>query len=195
MLVLLGSCEPLLFLLRSVRQFSSGRKARTDALQGSFDYLSPQLTSGGLSSSEADAAGSLLHRLTRSADAGEGLAAGRQIVAAVVNEPWYRKLHAAGFILDEPCWSQLRSWGSHDPMTDLSRIAVPTLAILGSGDPLVPAPQSMERYDASALLTGRQHRTVVFPDADHRLQTTATGEFAPDYLNHLSGWTHEQSST
>jgi hypothetical protein len=55
------------------------------------------LTSAGPSSAEAAAAGSLLHRLTRSAEAGEGLAAGRQIIASVVNEPWYPKLHAAGF--------------------------------------------------------------------------------------------------
>lgn len=151
------------------------------------------LMSGGLSSAEAAAAGSLLQRLTGSAEAGNGLAAGRQIIASVAHEPWYPKLQAAGFVLDETALAQLRGWGSYDPMNDLSRITAPTLAILGSADPLIPAAQSVERYDASALLTGRRHRSVVFPDAGHRLQTPATGGFAPGYLNRLSDWTHEHA--
>lgn len=149
------------------------------------------LTSGGLSSSEAVAAGALLHRLTKAAEAGEGLAAGRQIVAAALSQPWYPKLHEAGFALDETAWNQLRSWGSHDPIHDLSRNTAPTLAVLGAGDPLIPVPATVDQYEASARTAGRQHRTIVFPDAGHRLQPPSGGGFVPGYLNDLSNWIHE----
>ena len=58
----------------------------------------------------------------------------------------------------------------HDPAIAMRRIACPVLAMFGSDDALVPVARSIEVYEQElgqrGLLT-----TVVYPDADHRMNT------------------------
>jgi pimeloyl-ACP methyl ester carboxylesterase len=101
-------------------------------------------------------------------------------------------LSAGGFTLDSATWAQLSVWGDYDPCDDLASLKIPTLAIFGENDPLVPVQASVARYEETAAHTGRQQQTVVFPGVGHRLQ--ATEGFAPGYLARLSAWCHEHGT-
>jgi uncharacterized protein len=138
------------------------------------------------------AAATLLQQLTTAARKGSRYEQGQQIIAAYQDEPWYSLLSAGGFTLDAATWAQLTAWGDYDPYDDLIHLKTPTLAILGENDPLVPVRASIERYEQSAARTGRPQQTLVFPEADHRLQVTAG--FAPGYLTRLSTWCHDQKT-
>ena len=99
-------------------------------------------------------------------------------------------LSASGFTLDRATWAQLTAWADYDPCDDLPRLKTPTLAIFGENDPLVPVHASIERYQETAAHATRYQQTLVFPGADHRLQTTAG--FAPGFLTQLSRWCRDQ---
>jgi pimeloyl-ACP methyl ester carboxylesterase len=74
-------------------------------------------------------------------------------------------------------------------MDDLWRHAVPTSAVFGENDPLVPVAASLEAYRRTAVRAERLQRTIVFPDADHRIQT---GDgFASGYRSTISQWCHK----
>jgi fermentation-respiration switch protein FrsA (DUF1100 family) len=142
------------------------------------------LTSAG---AERDAAADLMRQLISTAQAGETYERGRDILTAYRNESWYAP--ALGeFTLNVDSWAQLGAWGDYTPDDDLARLQIPTLAIFGEKDPLVPVTASMARYDQSATNAPRVHRSVVFTDADHRLRTAGTEDFASGYLVLLSTW-------
>ncbi len=143
-----------------------------------------------------DMAAALLQQLTATARAGHRYPHGQRIIASYQHEPGYAALDAAlragGFTLDAATWSQLGAWGDYDPCDDLARLKIPTLAIFGENDPLVPVQASIARYSETAARAARPQQTVVFPGADHRLQITTS--FAPGYLTLLSKWCRGQGT-
>lgn len=141
---------------------------------------------------EQGVATALVRQLTAAVRAGRGYQEGQRIIDAYQDEPWYAVLRAVGFTVDGTVWSQLSAWGDHDPHDDLVRLKIPTLAIFGRSDPLVPIQASIAACDETAARTARPQQTVVFPDADHQLRI-ATG-FAPGYLACLSNWCREQGA-
>jgi pimeloyl-ACP methyl ester carboxylesterase len=141
---------------------------------------------------EQDVAAALVGQLTAAVREGHGYQQGQRILDAYQHEPWYALLRASGFTLDGTVWSQLSAWGDHDPYEDLVRLKIPTLAIFGANDPLVPVQASIAAYDETAAAGARPQQTVVFPDADHRLRI-ANG-FAPGYLACLSNWCRERGT-
>jgi pimeloyl-ACP methyl ester carboxylesterase len=147
------------------------------------------LTNAGV---EPGVATALVRQVTEAVRAGHGHQQGQRILDAYRDEPWYAILRAGGFTLNGTVWSQLSAWGDHDPHDDLVRLKIPTLAIFGRSDPLVPVQASILRHDETAARTARPQQTVVFPDADHQLRT-GTG-FAPGYLTCLSDWCREQGA-
>jgi uncharacterized protein len=142
---------------------------------------------------EPDAAAALMQQLTAAARAGRDYRQGQQIIAASQHEPWYPLLNASGFTLDSTTWAQLTAWADHDPSDDLARLKIPTLAIFGENDPLVPVRASVERYEEMAASAMRPQQTIIFPGADHRLQVTAG--FAPGYLTRLSTWCKDHGAS
>ncbi len=149
-------------------------------------FAESEVSALAMAGAEPDAVAALLRQLIAAARAGRGYQHGQQIIATYQHEPWYPLLSAGGFTLDSATWAQLTAWGGYDPGDDLTRLTTPTLAIFGENDPLVPVRASVERYTETAARTARHQETLVFPGADHRLQTT-TG-FAPGYLTQLSKW-------
>jgi pimeloyl-ACP methyl ester carboxylesterase len=141
---------------------------------------------------EPSVAKALVRQLTAAVRAGHGYQEGQRIIDAYQDEPWYAVLRAVGFTVDSTVWSRLSAWGDHDPHDDLVQLKIPTLAIFGRSDPLVPIQASIAAYDETAARTARPQQTVVFPDADHQLRI-ATG-FAPGYLACLSNWCREQGA-
>ena len=139
---------------------------------------------------EPGVAAALVRQVTAAVRAGHGRQQGQRIIDAYQHEPWYTLLRAGGLTLDDTIWSQLSAWAGHDPSDDLDQLKIPTLAIFGRSDPLVPIQASIARCDETAARTARPQQTVVFPDADHQLRIT-TG-FAPGYLTCLSNWCREQ---
>jgi pimeloyl-ACP methyl ester carboxylesterase len=150
----------------------------------------PAATVGELA--QEGAAADLVRQLTAAVRAGHGYQEGQRIIDAYQDEPWYAVLRASGFTLEGTVWSQLSAWGDHDPHDDLVRLKIPTLAIFGRSDPLVPIQASIAAYDETAARTARPQQTVVFPDADHQLRIAAG--FAPGYLTCLSDWCREQEA-
>jgi len=144
------------------------------------------LEAAGTSAAEAAQAGSLLRELAEMADAGQGLNAGRDRIAAARGQTWLDRLEAVGFDLNEVLWSQLRAWGTYDPGPDLTRCTAPTVALFGADDPLVPVQASIDAYDRTAILAGRDHVNRVFPQAGHRMAASDSGEMVPGYLGYLS---------
>ena len=142
------------------------------------------LTSAG---AERDAAADLMRQLISTAQAGETYERGRDILTAYRNESWYAPA-LGDFTLNVDSWAQLRAWAGYAPDDDLARLQIPTLAIFGEKDPLVPVTASMASYDQSATNAPRVHRSVVFTGADHRLRTAGTEDFASGYLALLSTW-------
>lgn len=133
-----------------------------------------------------DAAATLMRRLATAVRAGHDYREGQRVLASCAGEPWYPLLTADGFTMDEVAWAQLAAWADYDPAEDLARLTVPTLAIFGADDPLVPVEASVQRYEETAARAGRFQQTRVFPGANHRLQT---GDgIAPGYLAQVADW-------
>jgi uncharacterized protein len=141
---------------------------------------------------DQEMATALVRQVTAAVRAGHGRQQGQRIIDAYQHEPWYALLRAGGFTLDDTIWSQLTAWAGHDPSDDLAQLKIPTLAIFGRSDPLVPIQASIARCEETAARAARPQQTVVFPDADHQLRIT-TG-FAPGYLTCLSNWCREQGT-
>jgi pimeloyl-ACP methyl ester carboxylesterase len=78
---------------------------------------------------------------------------------------------------------------AYEPVEALSQIHVPFLAIYGGRDLLVPAWQSAEESGHALQQAGNADATVVvFPNGNHRLQDTSTGEFVTGFLELLADW-------
>ena len=151
------------------------------------------LTAAGASRDAARAVRLLFEELTQAAESGCELPEGRRLLSAARDEAWYAAVEASGFVLNDASWSVLRAWGSHDPHDDLRALTSPTLVILGAEDVLVPVQPSVARYEATAREAGRPQEIVVFPDADHRLHSSSTGDLTPNYLSKLSEWTLQRA--
>jgi len=98
----------------------------------------------------------------------------------------YRGRKLVLFPDDEELWNFLLRIFDYDPRPALERIRVPTLALFGADDPLVPIEASVTVYREALqpeLLT-----VVVFPGADHRIQTGSPHRVADDYLETLTSF-------
>lgn len=138
------------------------------------------LVAAGVPPEHARAGGRLLNEMAAAARGGETLAQGRAMLAALACELSLPPALLDDFELNEDRWLQLAAWGAYEPQADLRALHVPTLALLGDEDPLVPAACSVERYRSSEVVEVR-----VFPGVGHRLQTP-DGTLAPGYLDALS---------
>jgi hypothetical protein len=59
--------------------------------------------------------------------------------------------------------------------------------MFGELDRVVPVPESVAVFEASAVVVKNDDLTIrVFPGADHRILTD--DEFAPGYFETLTGW-------
>ena len=91
------------------------------------------------------------------------------------------------YVPDDPeLWGFLVAIFDYDPAPALERIQVPVLALFGEGDEIVPVADSVGVYRAAVrheLLT-----VVVFPGADHRVQTGEPPHMANGYLETLSSF-------
>jgi uncharacterized protein len=81
----------------------------------------------------------------------------------------------------------------YDPVPALEALTCPILAIFGAKDVHVPTARSVAAYEAAFARSGhKQHRIVVFPDADHRILVTdpATGQprRAPGLFELIATW-------
>ena len=164
--VILNSCPSVSFL---------------DAEQFAF-------AAAGASSDDARAFRLLLHELTLTAEAGCELAEGTRLLAAAQQQAWYAVVEASGFELSDASWSVLRAWGGYDPLEDLTALASPTLVVFGADDVLVPVEASVALYEATALTARRLQKIVVFPDSDHRLHNSVSGDLTPGYSSELIEW-------
>lgn len=139
----------------------------------------------GSSPTEAAQVRRLLTELADLAGAGAGLQAGQERISAAANEAGLARMIASGFELDELTWAQLRVWGNYDPAPDLQRCTVPTVALFGADDPLVPVPNSISAYEQTAALAGRHHTSRTFPKVGHRMAAPGADDVAPGYLDFL----------
>ncbi|MGH8326139.1 MAG: hypothetical protein ACRET2_05195, partial [Steroidobacteraceae bacterium] len=128
----------------------------------------------------------LLRQLAAIAGDGQGVHAGHACIASTRGQAWLDLLETSGFELTDTSWSQLQAWGSYEPIPDLMRCTVSTIAIFGADDPLVPVQASIENYDTTASLAGRDQVNRVFPHAGHRMAATDSNQTVPGYLQYLS---------
>jgi uncharacterized protein len=143
------------------------------------------LHSQGFSEHECAQARALLIDLVDLVEAGSDVDTGQGLLDARRGEAWFDRFEQLGFTLTEPMWAQLRAWGRYDPEPDLRRCAVPTTAFFGGSDPLVPVAASIEAYDQTAIVAGREQSTEVFPEAGHRMNPPASDAVVPGYLERL----------
>jgi hypothetical protein len=139
---------------------------------------------------EHEVAATIMRQLGEAVRLGAGPEHGQRILAAHRGEAWHEALRDSGFVLDATTWSQLTAWVDYDPHDDLMQLAIPTLAVFGERDPLVPVRRSIDRYEQTGVRARRPQHVAVLPDADHRLQTDSG--LAPGYLALLSSWCHER---
>jgi uncharacterized protein len=98
----------------------------------------------------------------------------------------YERLNLILFPDDAELWNLMLAIFDYDPRPAMERISVPTLALFGGDDAIVPVDHSVAVYREAVrpdLLTVR-----VFPGADHRVQTHDPLRLADDYLETLSSF-------
>ena len=93
------------------------------------------------------------------------------------------RIAEANFELTEQSWAQFVAWSGYDPRSDLTDLAVPTLATFGETDDVTPVGESAARLHELARPVVR---TAVFANADHRLRVGSV--YAPDYFDTLTEW-------
>jgi pimeloyl-ACP methyl ester carboxylesterase len=83
----------------------------------------------------------------------------------------------------------INSQRPYDPVPSLEQITCPILAIFGESDPLVPAAQSAEAFEALRETAPDRDVTVrIFPGANHRIRSGDPNGFAPGYLEMMTDW-------
>ncbi len=98
--------------------------------------------------------------------------------------------------LDEALWNFLKRGIDYDPVPVLERVTQPVLAIFGERDPLVPVQRSVTIFEQALATAGNSNTTIrIFPDADHGIEITGTGQFAPGYLETMVDWIWQQVRT
>lgn len=96
----------------------------------------------------------------------------------------YRDRKLVLFPEDEELWNFLLRVFDYDPRPALERIHVPVLAMFGADDPLVPVEASVAAYREA--VRPELPTVVVFPDADHRVQSGDPPRLADGYLETLT---------
>ncbi len=109
------------------------------------------------------------------------------LLQPALNQPWSSYL-----TLDDA-----QDWGlmcrfmaeRYDPAEALARVRCPFLAIFGELDPLLPAHSSAVICGQALREAGNPDVTIViFPQANHRILLSDTGQFVPGYLDLLTAW-------
>ncbi|MGI9613099.1 MAG: alpha/beta hydrolase family protein [Acidimicrobiales bacterium] len=81
-----------------------------------------------------------------------------------------------------------------EPVSALAGVECPFLAVYGGLDRLLPAWRgAQETGHALATEGGPDATVVVFPNGDHRIQNTQTGDFIDGYLDLLGDWTSRRA--
>ncbi len=100
-------------------------------------------------------------------------------LAAARTEPWFSYMRIPPELPippPPPVLAGLRAALIYDPTAVLKVVRTPTLALFGTLDKNVDAPDSSARLRGDFQANGNRHLTVrVFPDADHTLSATTTG--------------------
>ncbi len=81
-------------------------------------------------------------------------------------------------------WELASSIFNYDPTQAIGAIAIPTLALFGENDRIVPVESSQRAL--VRLIDPPLLSVAVLPEGDHRLQVGDTGEFAPGYHEQLT---------
>jgi len=82
-----------------------------------------------------------------------------------------------------------RAFVDYQPVPVLERVTCPVLAIFGQLDWVVPVERSAAIYETALTRAGNQHFAVtVFPKADHRIRIADPDDFAPGFLDAVTGW-------
>lgn len=103
-----------------------------------------------------------------------------------------RWLSQAAFVPDgDGLWNFARRIIDHDPRPAMRQIGSPVLALFGADDRSVPVEKSVRTYRDAV----RDIAVHVFADADHRCQLGDPPTMAPGYLDILTGWLLQQSSS
>jgi pimeloyl-ACP methyl ester carboxylesterase len=109
------------------------------------------------------------------------------ILSPAREQPWYGYL-----TIDDPAdwrFMCLVMAEGYEPVTTISQIRCPYLAVYGGLDLLVPAWESAWASGDALHRAGNPDGTVVvFPGGDHRLLDADTGEFVPGYLDLIADW-------
>lgn len=126
-------------------------------------------------------AAGLLDRLAELAAAGASCSQAQQALDDGADEAIRTALAEVHFELTEQSWAQFIAWVGYDPASDLSELAVPTLATFGDNDDLTPAEESQAVLHELPTAT---MRTARFANADHRLRVGSN--YAPGYLDSLT---------
>jgi pimeloyl-ACP methyl ester carboxylesterase len=110
-----------------------------------------------------------------------------EILRQARSEPWYGSPSIDG----AEDWRTVRMMigEGYEPLDALAGVQCPFLAIYGGLDLLLPPWQSAEQCGRALHQAGTTDATiVVFPDGDHRIRSTTTGDFVPGYLDLLCDW-------
>jgi pimeloyl-ACP methyl ester carboxylesterase len=103
-----------------------------------------------------------------------------------------RWLSQAAFVPDgDGLWDFARLIIDYDPRPAMRQLRSPVLALFGAEDRSVPVEESVQTYRDLV----RDVAVHVFADADHRCQLGDPPTMAPGYLDVLTGWLLQHSSS
>ena len=112
-----------------------------------------------------------------------------QLLEPASHQPWYGSYSTIG---DADDWqhAKLLIGEPFQPVLALGRVDCPFLAVYGGLDRLLPPWRGAQDAGQALAEAGTPDATVVvFPNGDHRIQTTRTGDFVDGYLALLGDWT------
>jgi len=117
-----------------------------------------------------------------------------QLLRPASVQPWYDRFST---IDDARDWQHVKLLlgETHEPVSDLERVACPFLAVYGGLDALLPPWRGAEESGRALAAAGSPDVTVVvLPLGDHRMQDPDTGDFVDGYLNLLGDWTAHRAN-
>lgn len=110
-----------------------------------------------------------------------------KILPAVQHEPWY-PYYA---IPDVDMWEYFRRNAklNYDPLTWLTNVKCPVLAMFGAEDLLLPVETSVAVYQDCLAKAGNKDVTIkVFANAGHLITVPPADELAPGFLESIIDW-------
>lgn len=111
-----------------------------------------------------------------------------KLLASARSQSWYGYLT----IDDHADWRLICRFVNerYEPLEALRQIRCPYLAIYGGRDVLLPPWRSAEESGEALHQAENEDATImVFPEGDHRIQDTSSGNFVTGYLDLLADWT------